>query len=198
MHTVTVWNAAQAILYENPDQSRVERAHTRRAQGHPLTWQRYHRYADIVRFLEHTERTHPDTVELLHVGRSFEGRPLTVVRIAAPPPPPPSQHRQHSGRMSRRHRSPAAKRAAVFIEAGAHGREWIAPAAATWIVRQLVAAIGANDTLGESLRLVDWYVLPVLNPDGYEYAHQYDRFWAKTRSKHAPGAGDSESLVAMA
>ena len=34
-------------------------------------------------------------------------------------------------------------------------------------------------------RLVDkltWYVIPVLNPDGYEYSHTTNRMWRKTLS----------------
>lgn len=26
--------------------------------------------------------------------------------------------------------------------------------------------------------------MPVLNPDGYAYSHEYDRFWKKSRSQH--------------
>ena len=40
------------------------------------------------------------------------------------------------------------------------------------------------DTEGETIRSVDWYILPILNPDGYEYSHEYDRMWRKTRSRH--------------
>ena len=29
---------------------------------------------------------------------------------------------------------------------------------------------------------VDWYVAPLLNPDGYEYSHTNDRLWRKNRS----------------
>nr|USU81847.1 M14 metal carboxypeptidase-like 16 [Antheraea pernyi] len=32
---------------------------------------------------------------------------------------------------------------------------------------------------------VDWYILPVVNPDGYEYTRAKNRMWRKTRSKHA-------------
>ena len=31
------------------------------------------------------------------------------------------------------------------------------------------------------MRAVDWTVVPVLNPDGYEYSHTGDRFWRKNR-----------------
>lgn len=35
------------------------------------------------------------------------------------------------------------------------------------------------------MKAMDWYILPVLNPDGYEYSHEYDRMWRKTRSRHS-------------
>lgn len=53
---------------------------------------------------------------------------------------------------------------AIFIDAGIHAREWIAPVTSLYIVDQLVA----NKNL---LKDVDWYVLPVLNPDGYAFTH---------------------------
>lgn len=105
-------------------------------------------------------------------------------------------------------------RPGIFIEAGVHGREWITPAVATWIIKELIKH---NNTEGkrnyihrtnlfadtkiyffndflintkldgnpekEILRSVDWYILPMSNPDGYEYSINYDRLWHKTRSK---------------
>lgn len=35
----------------------------------------------------------------------------------------------------------------------------------------------------EILRSVDWYIMPISNPDGYEFSLNYDRLWHKTRSK---------------
>lgn len=32
------------------------------------------------------------------------------------------------------------------------------------------------------LRMADWYIMPVVNPDGYEFTHTRDRLWRKTRS----------------
>ena len=28
----------------------------------------------------------------------------------------------------------------------------------------------------------DWYIVPVVNPDGYEYSHTTNRLWRKSRS----------------
>lgn len=35
----------------------------------------------------------------------------------------------------------------------------------------------------EILEQADFYIMPVLNPDGYEHSHTHDRLWRKTRSR---------------
>lgn len=42
-------------------------------------------------------------------------------------------------------------RPGIFIEAGAHGREWITPAVATWIIKELIKH---NNTEGKQ-NLID-------------------------------------------
>lgn len=39
------------------------------------------------------------------------------------------------------------------------------------------------------MKSVDWYILPVLNPDGYEYSHRVDRLWRKNRHINGKCAG---------
>lgn len=41
-------------------------------------------------------------------------------------------------------------RPGIFIEAGVHGREWITPAVATWIIKELVKH---NNTEGKQLSI---------------------------------------------
>lgn len=64
---------------------------------------------------------------------------------------------------------------------GQHGREWIAPATATFLMLQLVEFQNEHPELLENF---DWYIMPVANPDGYEYSRSVDRLWRKTRSLH--------------
>ena len=54
----------------------------------------------------------------------------------------------------------------IWIEAGIHAREWISPAVATFIFRELVEDY---DEHPEYLDNFNWYFLPVANPDGYAY-----------------------------
>jgi murein tripeptide amidase MpaA len=59
-------------------------------------------------------------------------------------------------------------RPAILVDGGIHAREWVSPGMALYIINQLVERNAENSALTDA---VDWYILPVLNPDGYEYSH---------------------------
>jgi murein tripeptide amidase MpaA len=56
----------------------------------------------------------------------------------------------------------------ICVDPGIHAREWISPATATFFVRELLTKQKAN---ADVLAAFKWVILPVLNPDGYEYSH---------------------------
>lgn len=60
-------------------------------------------------------------------------------------------------------------------------REWISPAAATYIINELT--VNRNEQ-PDYMKTVDFYIVPVLNPDGYEYTHSKPsrRLWRKNLS----------------
>ncbi|KAI9553940.1 hypothetical protein GHT06_019211 [Daphnia sinensis] len=125
--------------------------------SHKMDWNSYHRVDDIYGYLNYLADTYPRLVQLVSIGSSYEGRPLYVVRISS---------------------SSSGTKPAIWIDGGIHAREWISPAVATYIIQQLVE-VADNERL---LRNVDWYIMPVMNPDGYEYTHVNNRLWRKTRS----------------
>jgi len=51
---------------------------------------------------------------------------------------------------------------------GIHAREWMSPAFVTWLINELVVNNTAHPQYTENM---DWYFMPVVNPDGYEYSH---------------------------
>lgn len=53
----------------------------------------------------------------------------------------------------------------VIIESGINPREWITIPSALNVVNRLLE----NDT--QLLDKSDWIIIPVINPDGYEYTH---------------------------
>lgn len=69
----------------------------------------------------------------------------------------------------------------VFIECGAHSREWLSPAVCLQIINSLV-----NDADSQPLlEQYEFYILPLINPDGYAYTWTKDRMWRKNRRRFA-------------
>ncbi|XKL66650.1 hypothetical protein PGB90_010070 [Kerria lacca] len=130
-------------------------------QTNKFTWTHYHSLDDISNYLEYLRSTYSNFVDLITIGKSAEGRDLKVIRIS-------------SDKSDIESLKPA-----IWIDAGVHAREWISPAVALFIIKQLVEFNNTNKNLTQN---VDWYILPVSNPDGYIYTHTTDRLWKKSRS----------------
>ena len=56
----------------------------------------------------------------------------------------------------------------------------MSPAAVTYLIHRMVETEAEYDSL---LAKFNVFVLPLVNPDGYEYSRQHDRMWRKTRSR---------------
>ncbi|MDQ8164206.1 MAG: M14 family zinc carboxypeptidase, partial [Gemmatimonadota bacterium] len=107
-------------------------------------------------------RVHVDTI-----GRSYEGRPIFALKVGQAGDSP--------------------QRPNVIFIATYHAREWAATEMALRLVRFLAAPPGTDarrDSLAQSR---DIWVIPVANPDGYQYTFTNERLWRKTRSPQANG-----------
>ncbi|XP_037295697.1 carboxypeptidase A4 [Manduca sexta] len=179
---VVIWDLQKAITYENPRLSKKQRIELEKIRGHPMTWRRYHRYADILRYLDYLQHSYPDLVELVRLGLSSEGLPLVAVKISLPANETFTKDlnvKVHKKKWKLRSKM----KPAIWLDGGAHAREWIAPAVATWMIHMLVEGEKGLDAELEVLKQADFYIMPVLNPDGYEHSHTHDRLWRKTRSR---------------
>lgn len=58
---------------------------------------------------------------------------------------------------------------AVFIEGGIHAREWISPATVTYIINEILTS--TDPSFRRIVENFDWYIFPVVNPDGFVYSH---------------------------
>lgn len=154
--TTSITDIQSAINNENPSLSQIEELNNR--DGRPITWHAYYRSSDIHKFLEYVQVNNPDLVSIQTIGKSTQKRPLKVLIIS--------------------NKNPSNK--VIWVDSGIHAREWISPATCTYIINKLVENW---DELPSYMRNIDWHFLPVTNPDGYEYTHEYDRFWRKSRSE---------------
>ncbi|KAK6629015.1 hypothetical protein RUM43_002832 [Polyplax serrata] len=126
-------------------------------------YESYHSYNEMLSYLHSLKklknRAGQTMAQIEFIGKTTENRDMVLVKISS----------DHS-----------AKKPIIFFEAGIHGREWLAPTSAMYMIDQLVH----NITQRHVLDGIDFYIIPLSNPDGYEYSREYDRLWRKTRSKH--------------
>ena len=76
----------------------------------------------------------------------------------------------------------------VLFVATYHAREWAATEMALRLILFLARAPGANPRVDSLVQARDIWIIPVANPDGYEYTFTADRLWRKTRSPQDGGA----------
>ncbi|XP_075211068.1 carboxypeptidase B-like isoform X2 [Lycorma delicatula] len=150
---IVIQDIQRAIQDENPE---INEENEDRTKPYRLTWQRYHRYSDHQDYMNYLQNNFPDLVSIIDIGNSVEGRSIKVIKIS-------------SGQ-------PGAK--AMWIDGGTHAREWISPATVSYIVNELVENRAAHSS---SISGIDFYIAPIINPDGYEYSHTVDRLWRKNR-----------------
>jgi murein tripeptide amidase MpaA len=126
--------------------------------SYDMDWDDYHDHDTLNAFLDALAAAN-DFADIINIGKSGEGRDMNVLALT----------------------KAGAGKPNIWLEAGIHAREWIAPAVCTFIVRELVENYADHP---EYLDELNWYILPSANPDGYMYSHEHDRMWRKTRSDH--------------
>jgi murein tripeptide amidase MpaA len=126
-------------------------------------------YNQIVSKMIELEKKYPDKVKLEYLGRTFEGRDIVVMRI------------------SKNVNDEEGKKKSILITGLHHAREWATGEAALNIAEKLLES---NDNeLNKYLNDLDIYILPVVNPDGYEYSLKENAWWRKNKTKFNNGMG---------
>jgi len=122
---------------------------------------KYHNYQEMLDYMESLEKQFPKLVKRFNYGKSTENRDLIGVKIGTNPD----------------------NQKGIWVDGGTHAREWVTGASVIYMIDQLL-----NNK--DSKPLIDglnWYMVPMVNPDGYEYSLNSDRDWRKTRSKQSGG-----------
>ncbi len=116
----------------------------------------YRDYAAITEHLHQLAALAPDRVTVQPIGVSLEGRPIWALKIG------------HG----------ATK---ILINGTQHAREWISTMVNTSIADRLVRNYATDPAIQKFVDTTTLWVVPVVNPDGYQYTWGTDRYWRKNR-----------------
>ncbi|XP_039747907.1 carboxypeptidase B-like [Pararge aegeria] len=123
-----------------------------------LSFDVIHRWSVVDRYLIDVANRFPRVARVVNAGRSVEGREIRYLRIS-------------SNNFATR------TKPVIVIQCMLHAREWVTLPVALWAIQELVI----NNTDPDLIRDIDWIILPIANPDGYEFSHTRTRMWRKNR-----------------
>ena len=128
----------------------------------------YISYQETIDFLQQAMGEHPNLIRLQSIGETWEGRPIMMATI--------SQDVAY-----------ADEKPAMLYTGTIHAREWIGIELATKFVKYIIENYKTNPRLLNALTRNTLYMVPCLNPDGFEYSRRHFSFWRKNRRDNGDG-----------
>ena len=129
----------------------------------------YHTYDEVNAFLDDMVATYPNLAQKVNLGGSYESRNMYALRITGNPTP--------------------GFKPAVFYIGCQHAREWITVAMTCYLIDHLLTNYGIDPEVTDLVDRVEWYILPITNPDGYVYTWTDNRMWRKNRRPFETATG---------
>ena len=127
-------------------------------------------YDEHVQFMQDLVATYPDLAEMISLGDSVEGRPLWALRITGPDGP--------------------ADKPGVLYHGAQHGNEQVGASVVAYTARHLFTNYDADPNVAALVDNVEWFLLPIMNPDGYVRYGRYNANWIDlNRNWGGPGSG---------
>ncbi|HEV7556089.1 MAG TPA: M14 family zinc carboxypeptidase [Kofleriaceae bacterium] len=147
--------AWQMLVPDIDEAARDESARIRTSQA--ADWfDEFHDYGAITEHLQELRAMAPDRVSMQSIGASVEGRPLWALRIG----------HGHTR---------------MLVNGTEHAREWLAAMVSTCVADRLVRDYDHDAKVKAFVDRTEVWVVPVVNPDGYQYSWSNDRYWRKNR-----------------
>ncbi|XP_020637526.3 mast cell carboxypeptidase A isoform X1 [Pogona vitticeps] len=153
------------ILFQNLQED-IENQLVDKSSTGKHSYTKYNDWRKISAWTARIEKRNPALVSRIHIGNTFENRPMYLLKVGK--------------------QSDAKK--AIFIDCGIHAREWISPAFCQWFLKKATRTYGKDTNMTYILDNMNFYILPLVNIDGYIWSWTQDRFWRKSRSNTSDSA----------
>ncbi|KAK7026827.1 hypothetical protein SK128_005655 [Halocaridina rubra] len=124
---------------------------------------KYHDYLDLENFMKKFHERYPTLTRLYSIGKSVEGRQLYVMEITDNPGihEPGEPEFKYIGNM--------------------HGNEAVGRESLLLLIQYLLETYGVDERTTSLVNKTRIHILPTMNPDGFELAHEGDYFGAVGR-----------------
>ncbi len=101
----------------------------------------------------------PQRASVHVIGNSFDGRAISALRVGGK----------------------SDDSVSMLITGTQHAREWVAAMSGTCIADRLVRDYDNDPAIRAFVDTTSLWIVPVVNPDGYQYSWGQDRYWRKNR-----------------
>lgn len=122
----------------------------------------YKDYAAVNTYMNDLAALRPDLAQVVAIGQSVEGRTIFGLCIS-------------SG-------TNIDQKPSVLMNACQHAREWVSVMTAMWTADRLIRDYDTDSRVQALVDNTAIYIVPIANPDGYEYTWTTNRLWRKNRS----------------
>ncbi len=133
------------------------------AAGEVFSFYQYNDYVTVKNRLENLTAENPDICMMVIIGQTFEGRDIIAVRLTDNPDIEEVDETD------------------VLIMGGHHGNELPSVEVPMYILEFLIGNYSTNSSVKQLVDSRDIWFVPLLNPDGREYAMNVDAGWRKNR-----------------
>ena len=123
----------------------------------------YHSFDSLIQDFDKLAEANPDFVQKTVLGKSPEGRDLVAYKI------------------SEGAQGDTSHRPGVVITGCHHAREWMTVEAPLVLAHSLLDGIDKDSVKQDRLKQAEVWIMPCVNPDGYEYTRSTDTMWRKNR-----------------
>ena len=128
----------------------------------------YSSYQETIDFLNLAMTEQPQLLRAHSIGTTWEGRPIMMATIS-------------------HNITDADKKPAMLYTGSIHAREWIGNELAIKFIKYILDNYKFNPQLLSTLTHNTLYIVPCLNPDGFEYSRVHFSFWRKNRRDNGDG-----------
>ncbi len=129
----------------------------------------YKSYQDTINFLEEKVKEYPHLIKIESIGKTWENRDIILATVSLDV-------------------EFANLKPALLYTGTIHAREWIGNELAVAFIDYLLTHHKSDPRVIQALSRNTLYIVPVLNPDGFEYSQKHYSFWRKNRRKNPDGS----------